>query len=374
MIEGAGGIALEAAAETAAAVASAADTAARALALDPGRSVLLEAPAGSGKTTVLTQRLLALLATVEEPEAILAITFTRKAAAEMRDRVVRALRGEIDADGAHGRKLRELAEVVNARSRRLGWSLEAHSSRLRIQTIDSLNRWLASQRPLAARGAAELEIAQSPLRLYRMAARQTLLDAQGDTALEADAGLLFERLDNDFGRFERLLAEMLARRAHWLPRLLAEESLAERVESSLRAIVGERLRRAQALIPRTLVAQGARLAHEAARRREAALDGRPGPWRIWLQAPRSGAPLALGHWQGLAQLALTAAQTWRLTLTQREGFPKEERDAKRAASEWIAQLSGIAGARELLAELANLPMPQISADDALALAALARVL
>src|SRR5438270_9847915 len=63
-----------------------ADQESRDRALDPARSFIVQAPAGSGKTDLLVKRYIKLLGVVDKPEEILAITFTIRAAAEMKSR------------------------------------------------------------------------------------------------------------------------------------------------------------------------------------------------------------------------------------------------------------------------------------------------
>jgi ATP-dependent helicase/nuclease subunit A len=91
----------------------------RECALDPTLSFCVTAPAGSGKTELLSQRVLRLLAQAEQPEEILAITFTRKAAAEMQERIIAALQRaatEPEPSAEHKRHTWQLARAVLLRN------------------------------------------------------------------------------------------------------------------------------------------------------------------------------------------------------------------------------------------------------------------
>src|ERR1700682_3309006 len=86
------------------------DSAARRAAVDPFQNVVLEASAGTGKPQVLVQRSFSLLRAGVEPDHILAITFTRKAAAEMRQRIIDRLKEATrvsEFDAARWRDLKE---------------------------------------------------------------------------------------------------------------------------------------------------------------------------------------------------------------------------------------------------------------------------
>src|ERR1700734_3918111 len=93
------------------------DEAARLAAVTERGSVLVQAPAGSGKTTLLVQRYLRLLASVDAPERILALTFTRRAAQEMRERVLLAL------DAA---RLAACPSDMNPETWELAWAAQRH--------------------------------------------------------------------------------------------------------------------------------------------------------------------------------------------------------------------------------------------------------
>jgi len=198
------------------------DLAVRNAALNPDRSVLVQAPAGSGKTDLLTRRFLRLLGEVDDPGQIVAITFTKAAAAEMRQRILSELE-KANATSALESPPDEfsmefLARRALERSRKKDWQLLDLSARLRISTIDSFCRELALQQPLLSDIGGTLEINEQPTELYRRTARLTLerLGDPRDPGLnEAIEALLLWR-DNNWKEMEDLLVDMLMHRDRWM--------------------------------------------------------------------------------------------------------------------------------------------------------------
>jgi ATP-dependent helicase/nuclease subunit A len=305
-----------------------ADARARVEATDPARSIVLQAPAGSGKTTVLTARFMRLLETVDEPEEILAVTFTRKAAAEMRVRIIEAL----------GRN-----PPANARAD--SWDLANNPGRLRIQTIDSFNFWLASQLPVTAKAGGTLSVDDRPHELYARAARATLVEGEEDPELAADVELLFERLDNRWNIVEELLAQMLASRSHWLQHVMSDPAeLRARMTASLADIIGVALADARAIFPAGVAAQALPIVGE-------------------LECDAADLPA----WQHLIGLVLTKKGGWR----KFQGAAAADRQAR---ARIIEHMSAVPDLLPQLQEIALLPSAALDPSDAQALDAFARVL
>ncbi len=348
------------------------DQEARQRALDITTSCIVQAPAGSGKTGQLIQRFLALLARVEEPEEILAITFTRKAAAEMRNRVLQALAA---ADGpepanAHARKTWQLARAALARDNTRDWQLRQNPNRLRIQTFDSLSYALARQLPLTSALGAVPQVTEDAQVHYQRAARQTLRLLEDDDIGDAIATVL-AHLDNRLGQLETLVCTMLARRDQWLG-LSVNPPDTTTVEQALRHAVEAQLQVLSDSSESAWLHELTAVASAAANRLP---DNSPNDKLAeWTGGDEIPLPdwSALTLWQGLAQLLFTSGGEIRRSWDTRLGFPSatergidaEEKQRRKAAKSQIKSLADrLDEAPELAAMWAWIPRLPSPPDD-----------
>lgn len=349
------------------------DAESRRRALEPD-SFIVEAPAGAGKTELLTQRYLRLLSGVAAPEEIIAITFTNKAAAEMRDRILgsleRARRGEVP-EAEHKRLTFELSAAALDASERNGWALESNPGRLRVMTIDALCASLARQMPILSRFGAQPRVTDDAGRHYEEAARRTLALVDGaDATADVVAGAL-RHLDNDAAALGRLLTAMLARRDQWLRHALAEGAAAES-ERGLRILVERDLARAAQALGLSCQTRLLGLGRYAAA--NLTPDSSIAALADWDDVLR-GRTEELPLWRGLCDLLLTGKDSFRKRLTKDEGFPAKVSDAqKKALAEVIAELEARPGAAAALARIRCLPVPRYSTEEWGTVDALAQLL
>ena len=193
------------------------DSNARSHAVNHGGSVLVQAPAGSGKTMLLTQRYLRLLANVDAPERILALTFTRMAAEEMRQRVIIALSAaELpQCPPGFNADTWELGVAARDHLRSLRIDVERQPSRLRIETIDSFNAWLAAQLPIASGAGGRLSLLEDAHPSYEEAAKRALAHDREDSFGEAVERTLAVG-DQRWRQLVGMIADMLGGRDRWL--------------------------------------------------------------------------------------------------------------------------------------------------------------
>ena len=191
-------------------------------ACDPLRSAVVEACAGSGKTWLLVSRILRLLLAGAAPGEILAITFTCRAAQEMRERLLRELQELARVDDAAvlaALQLRGMtaAEAAAALPAARGLYEQVLTARVPL-TMETFHGWfwqLVSQAPLGSGVPFAPVLLESADRL------------RADAWLKFTAALLWpahaaeraawERLIDDLGNVSArsLLMQLLNRRAEW---------------------------------------------------------------------------------------------------------------------------------------------------------------
>lgn len=273
-------------------------------------SFIVEAPAGAGKTELLTQRFLKLLPTVKQPEEIIAITFTNKAAAEMRLRILDSLIAadkDLKPTKAHKKTTYELSQKALQHAAAHDWQLIENPSRLRIFTIDSLCAHLARQMPLMSRFGAQPRVTDNANVLYTQAAEHTLaLLEHNDYSEVVKAALRY--VDNDASQLTNLLVSMLAKRDQWLQQSQQKMDI-EQLQHTLHYLVARALQSAAHAVPTALQHKLMPIARFAAANLLvddllAEKHQADKPLADW-QTPLAAQAESLSMWHALADLLLT---------------------------------------------------------------------
>ena len=341
------------------------DSPARIEALDPSQSFIVSAPAGSGKTGLITQRMLKLLATVENPEEILCITFTRKAAAEMRQRIFGAL---MDAqDKPKPRKdfelqTWELAQQVLKRNSAKDWNLLDIPYRLRIKTIDSFCHYVAKQFMFDS-GSGELpEQSEFPDGFYQIAARDLLDQLENNTPTSEALKIVLSHMGMDLKRCEKLFADMLGKRDQWLPHIFSVNNNQDYFQEVIEQLIDDKLTQTyQQLLP--IVGELIELADYAGCN---APDKSP---EIQSLAGITSAPSldsqGLTQWKNLFRLLVKKDKKYppRKTINKNQGFPNDNEEQKHQKKRMVSLLTDFGQDQTLQALILDtMYLPEIDSD------------
>ena len=304
----------------------------REAALQLENSYAVQAPAGSGKTELLSLRVLKLLAISQQPEEVLAITFTRKAANEMSNRIIETLTwadncAELSASASPLESQKyHIAKSVLAQNQRQGWQLLQSPNRLRIQTIDGFCHYLSSRLPVLSGFGSQPNVSEQMDDCYRSAVLDTLALINDDGQIADDLSALYLHLDNNLGNVENLLVNLLKQRDQWLEPILeistANDAYQQYLNTALDELISDKL---SALSEHLYSYKDELLAlvdYAATRLSEAGQTS-----NITLCQNLSCLPAtdssALPQWLGLCELLLVKSDKagWRKKLTKKEGFP-----------------------------------------------------
>ena len=307
------------------------DQHARSQSLDVTESFIVQAPAGSGKTELLIQRLLALLCVVHAPHEILAMTFTKKAANEMRDRIIDALKlaqSGVEPESIHQKNTFNIARTVLKKDQSLNWNLIQNPNQLRIQTIDSFCTYITKQLPLVSHLGAEIDITEDPIFLYEETVQEVLSHVEENFEWSESIEKLLLHFDNSLNKLHDLLVNLLSKRDQWFSYLnvnFDEDAVRNQLESYLNVIIHEHLNGVKKLIPHSLIQELTLLSQFAAQQLSLNNDSEiiecqelhPSLFKINNKPNKTEVKI----WLGLTKLLLTDQGEWRKSVDQRIGFP-----------------------------------------------------
>lgn len=339
------------------------DSEQRSQATDPCSSFIVQAPAGSGKTEILTQRYLRLLSTVSAPEQIVALTFTRKAASEMRERIVIALQqaaSHQQASSSHQQMTLNFAQEALRRNEHYQWDLLQQPNRLKIITIDSLCQMINQAIPLLEKQIAYSQITDKPDNYYAQAARHCIQFAIETPEYQQAIKTLLLHVDNRQDRLITLFKTLLSQRDQWLsPLFQAKAQDKAAFEQALRHIEHHELSRFRNSLPSPLAEELVQLARELA-----VTENKPDSARYilrdWYSFKQSNQDTA----KALCQLLLGSDNNFRKSFDHHVGLNKSDCSAdeykrlKTASMALLEHLKDHPDFLDALLQISTLPNPE----------------
>ncbi len=358
-----------------------ADAWAREQALDPSQSFIVQAPAGSGKTGLLVYRYLTLLARVEKPQNILAITFTRKARAEMRERIVElmlAAQAQEHSNNPFEQQGIDLAKAVLQRDDAFGWKLLAAPFQMQILTIDAFSARLAGSMPWLSRLGDRPRTTDKAESHFAVAVEQVFDELFNDDSLvKADLEIIMLQLDFNYDKARRLFASMLAKRDQWLRHMVSRDAatMLKEVTNSWAELIADQLRRVQEMWPSDLLSDTVRLGASGATRIDENSARAVTEIKPLAEINEGFTQLSLEQWRALAAFILTKSGTVRASrgININLGFPSDAPD-KAECQELFAMLADDVDLSQALSEVRALPSPTFSLQHQRCLQALDTVL
>ena len=317
-------------------------------ALSISDSFIVQAPAGSGKTELITQRYLKLLSCADVPENILVMTFTNKAVDELKHRIINSLAKASLAPPKESHKLTtfNLACQVLRQSNEHEWDLLNNPSRIKIITIDSLSSLIVSKYPSIEELIPPRTMVDSYEydQIYQKAAEKTLMLIEEEEYQTSVASVLLY-LDNHVDRFYRLIVHMLSKREQWLPKLYIKGALdINSLERTAQEIIIEHLGALKQVASELLDAEFFSLLGMNKRDDVTKITKLPGTNLSDLR-----------EWKVIAELLLTKNGDWRKQVDTKIGFPIELKEQKSAFREVLEALNSAESFRTMLSELYKLP-------------------
>ncbi len=344
------------------------DLQARQQALNPEASFIVQAPAGSGKTGLLVYRYLTLLSRVEKPQNVLAITFTRKARAEMRERIIELLmaaQAGHKASDAFEQQGITLAERVLARDAQSQWRLLDAPHQMQILTIDAFSSRLAASMPWLSRLGDRPNTTDAAQSHYDVAVDQLLNELLGNnTELAGALQTVMHELDFNYAKARRLFSSMLAKRDQWLRHLVQQDmpSIRIELERAWQDLSDEAISNLSLLLPEHTVQTLLDTVVGAAQRIDFDSPRAAKELRVFANFTGTIRDLSLAHWQGLvAFLMVKSGDKIRARLDKNIGFP----DKNKAKEDAMTLLAEFADDTDLIHALANVnDVPPVRFSDA----------